>query len=76
MQPIRLPVPNAYSEGRAYEVKKPPVGVRFDRPEKRLSTPGIPAYTSQDRGRASSFGSPMTEWSSPCSLGGASPRMV
>ena len=52
-----------YTAG-AQLVKKPPVGVRFDRPEKRLSTPGMPAYTSQERGRAPSAGSPMTEWSS------------
>lgn len=33
----------------AQEVKKPPLGVRFDSPEYRLSTPGIAAYTSQGR---------------------------
>lgn len=53
-----------------------PFGVRFDRPVCKLSMPGIAEYTSHERGRSSSCGSPITEWSSELLLGGASPRSV
>lgn len=46
-----------------HEVKKPPLGVRLDKPVYRASTPGMPAYTSHAFGRESGGGSGAQEWS-------------